>query len=237
MIMNIDTDLVKKYHNTHSKDSNIIKYACEYRVLATLRYFYPKEYENMEHSDSPDLQDKSNKMGIEVINAISSKDAEATSLFSKMKNSAPKQNQKLKNVIKKCDYTFSLIEDDKYSIGKTGTGDGEKIVFQESIRKKLNKLHLYKTKFAKVGLAILLPEPPTSFAEEHCIEWILEAIEDSKNTFDIFYVISHRFCITFDFQNNKNEKIKIDSEVNQKLRKIARMTAEGKLSLDDLEWQ
>ena len=43
--MNIDTDLVKKYHNTHSKDSNIIKYACEYRVLATLRYFYPKEYE------------------------------------------------------------------------------------------------------------------------------------------------------------------------------------------------
>ena len=45
----------------------------------------------MEHSDSPDLQDKSNKMGIEVINAISSKD-EATSLF-KMKNSAPKQNQ------------------------------------------------------------------------------------------------------------------------------------------------
>lgn len=58
-----------------------------------------------------------------------------------------------------------------------------------------------------MGLAILLPEIPTSYAENHLSEWITELLDESANLFDFVYVISHRFCLYYDMQAKKLKSV------------------------------
>lgn len=100
----------------------------------------------------------------------------------------------------------------------------------------MERLRLYRKTFKTMGLAILLPEIPTSYAEEHCLEWIIESLSEAQNRFDFIYVLSHRFCIYYDTHTEFSEKRKLQGEEYTKLSIIAKMTAEGKLSLSDAEW-
>ena len=88
-----------------------------------------------------------------------------------------------------------------------------------------------------MGLAILLPETPTSYAENHLSEWISEILDESANLFDFVYVISHRFCLYYDAQAKITEKSSITLDESWLLATIGRMTAEGELSITDIEWQ
>lgn len=110
------------------------------------------------------------------------------------------------------------------------------MVFQKSIRKKSEKLRQYGKKFKRIGLAILLPEIPTTYLEENCSEWISEVLTEGQNLFDFVYVISHRFCIYNDTHNNVFSKQSLTKEEYKLLSVIARMTAEGELTLSDSEW-
>lgn len=68
--MKIDTNKIKNKRFTTPIESELQKHSQEYRVLATLRYLYPNRFENMITSESPDLQDKENSIGIEVTAAV-----------------------------------------------------------------------------------------------------------------------------------------------------------------------
>lgn len=235
--MQINTDRVKNYKITSAIKPSLLKYSCEYRALATLRYLFPNKFETLKHADKPDLQDLINGVGIEVVNAVSEKDMEVNRLLSNMcdnKNISSEQINRLKKGIKACGYD---LNDERGLISKTGTGDGDKFVFQESIRKKINKLPIYISEFDKIGLAVVLSDIYSSCLEKECIELIDAEFIKANRSFDFVYVISNRFCCFYDTHKNKfiNKYIsKVDSE---SLRKIARMTAEGKLSLSDFEWQ
>lgn len=61
-------------------------------------------------------------------------------------------------------------------------------------------------------------------------------IYENEVSFDFVYILSNRFCILIDVENKGFTKREISSEVSLALYKIARMTAEGDLSLTDQEW-
>lgn len=235
--MKIDTDLLRQYKQHLPIDKNKQKHSQEYKALAILRYLYPQKYLTMAKGESPDLQDKDNGVGIEVVSAVRENDMKASRAFSDLHRTADENNIE-KNIerIKSSGYSITSIQEDKFAISATGTSEGEKIVLQNNVRKKLERLRLYRKTFKTMGLAILLPEIPTSYAEEHCMEWIIESLSEAQNRFDFIYVLSHRFCIYYDTHTEFSEKRKLQGEEYTKLSIIAKMTAEGKLSLSDAEW-
>lgn len=128
------------------------------------------------------------------------------------------------------------IKEDMVAISTSGTSDGEKFFFQESIRRKTEKLEQYHLNFNRMGLAILLPEIPTTYAENHFSEWISEVLDESVNSFDFVYVISHRFCIYYDIQTSTAVKHSLTQDESRFIATVARMTSEGELSMTDEEW-
>ena len=100
----------------------------------------------------------------------------------------------------------------------------------------MKKFPQYRIKFERTGLAILLPDIPTSYAENHFSEWISECQVEPENMYDFVYVISHRFCIYYDVHTNTTEKRSLKENESRSLATIGRMTAEGKLTLEDTEW-
>lgn len=234
--MKIDTNKIKNKRFTTPIESEPQKHSQEYRVLATLRYLYPNRFENMITSESPDLQDKENGIGIEVTVAVDWRDMRASREFANLQQKDV-NTEKYKKAIASSGYSIFPIKENRVAICTSGTSDGEKFFFQESIRKKIKYLQRYKTEFKKVGLAVILPEIPTSDAEVHFCEWIAEVFGKSSTVFDFVYVLSHRFCIFYDVQEEVVEKRTINETEAILLATIARMTAEGKLSLSDEEWR
>lgn len=128
------------------------------------------------------------------------------------------------------------MRDNGVSIIGNGTSDGEKRIFIERLQGKIKKLDQYRENFNVVGLAALMPETPTSDAEDHFRDWIGEVVGNSEKTFDLYYVISHRFCICYDARTGDTHKKLIDRDENYALQVIGKMTAEGKLQMSDAEW-
>ena len=100
---------------------------------------------------------------------------------------------------------------------------------------KTKKLEQYHANLEEIGLAIILPEIPTSCAETNLSEWLSDLSGESDNLFDFVFVISHRFCIYYDIQGNVTEKRSLTSDEDRWLVTIGRMTAEGELSFTDSE--
>ena len=234
--MKIYTDSVKNKIFSSSVKPSILKHLQEYRVLATLRYVYPEKFDAMTTGEAPDLQDSTNSTGIEVTAAVKEDDMKVSRAFSELNQGKPKDIAKRKKIIESSGYSFVPLKDEKVAISTSGTADGEKYFFQQSILRKTKKLQQYRTNFTRIGLAILLPEIPTSYAENHLSEWISEMFDESANLFDFVYVISHRFCLYYDTQAKSTEKHSLIQDESWLLATIGRMTAEGELSMTDEEW-
>lgn len=233
--MKINTDIVKTKRFNTAIEPCLLKHSQEYRVLATLQYLYPAKFDKMVTGESPDLQDCENSVGIEVTAAVNPNDMRASRAFSEMYQGEAKEIEKRKKAIESSGYSFVPLVDNKVVIATSGTADGEKHYFQESIRRKTKKLKQYHANFEKIGLAIILPEIPTSYVETNLSEWISDMAKESDNPFDFVYVISHRFCIYHDTQGKSMEKHSLTSDETYWLATIGRMTAEGELSFNKSE--
>ena len=152
-------------------------------MLVTLRYLYPSKFDTMITGEAPDLQDSASSTGIEVTAAVKEDDMKVSRAFSELNQGKPKDIEKRKNIIKSSGYFSVPLKDEKVAISTSGTADGEKRFFQESIRRKTKKIQQYRSNFKRMGLAILLPEIPTSYAENHLSEWITELFDESANLF------------------------------------------------------
>lgn len=234
--MNIDTDIVKNKTYSSAIEPSLLKHSQEYRVLATLRYLYQEKFNTMTTGEAPDLQDCVSGIGIEVTSAVKEETMKVLRVFSDLCQREPEEVSKLENIIKSSGYSFVSLKDKKVAISTSGTADGEKYFFQESIRRKTKRLQQYRENFKEIGLAIILPGIPTSHAEKHLMEWSFEFLDESSDSFDFVYVISHRFCVYCDVKENVSEKHLLTQDENQMLAKIGRMTAEGELSMTDKEW-
>lgn len=202
-----------------------------------MRYLYPSKFDTMITGEAPDLQDSASSTGIEVTAAVKEDDMKVSRAFSELNQGKPKDIEKRKNIIKSSGYFSVPLKDEKVAISTSGTADGEKRFFQESIQRKMKKIQQYRSNFKRMGLAILLPEIPTSYAENHLSEWITELFDESANLFDFVHVISHRFCLYYDTQAKITEKRSLTQDESLLLATIGRMTAEGELTMTDTEWQ
>lgn len=236
--MNIFTNKVKDkvFHGPIS--SELFKHSQEYRALATLRYCFPGQYETMSVSESPDLQDKENDVGIEVTVAVQGSDMQATDAFSKLRHTKDNaQQDKLTNLIRSCGFSIDSMPCGIPIISTAGTSEGEKYIFQKSLINKLGKLQDYKNSFNTVGLVMILKEIPTTEAENNLIEWIQEVNQEENDFYDFIYIISCRFCIYFENKTNYSLKRIITKAESELLQTIGRMTAEKELTLESQEWK
>ena len=158
--MKINTEIVQNKKFEAAIKPCLLKHSQEYRVLATLRYLYPAKFDKMVTGEAPDLQDCENGIGIEVTAAVSENDMRASRAFSELYQGEPKDIEKRKKIIESSGYTFVPLVDNKDIISTSGTADGEKYFFQESIRKKTKKLEQYHANYKETGLAIILSEIP-----------------------------------------------------------------------------
>ena len=234
--MNINTELLKNKKYNRAILHRLVKVSQEYRVLATLRYLFPGEYEQMERIEKPDLQDNINHFGIEVTSAVQKDDMKANRAFAEIdKNSSDSQ----RNAVKKIAESGYDINNTNgiMSISRSGTEDSEKVCLRNAIVNKCPKYHIYKKDFKTIGLAVLLPEIPSTYAENNISNWIKELYSEIDIPFDFIYVISCRFCIVYDIKSNLADKKDLNNTDSQLLSTIGRMTAEGELTLNSIEWK
>ena len=235
--MNLNTDLVNHKAFELPICSKIQNLSQEYRVLATLRFLYPGKYDSMIKAEAPDLQDVNNGVGIEVTVAVREKDMEASRALLELCQHESVSKKDSKGIIEKCGYSLVQMNDSGFMISTLGTSGGEYAVFRRNMINKSKKLPRYRSLFNNVGLAILLQEIPTTFAENNIPKWISKLNGTETEKYDFIYVISHRFCIYFDALANITEKKPLTQNETRLLSTIGRMTAEGELSLDSIEWR
>ena len=233
--MYLETERVRNKRYTGAVASRLQKHSQEYFVLAALRYFYPQKFDGLVLDESPDLQDCSNSIGIEVTIAVSQKEMKASREFSKLKRMTSAEERR--RIIEKIGAIGHSVK--KTPIGNVLSSSGsssisEKQNFQVAVSKKLKKLDSYRKSCDKVGLAIYLVEIPSSEVENECIDWLNEICK--KETFDFYIVLSHRFFLFYE-PGEELIELKICSYQRQCLSTIARMTAEKEISLSDIEWQ
>lgn len=233
--MYLETERVRNKSYTEAIDSRFQKHSQEYFVLAALRYFYPQKFDGVVLKDSPDLQDRTNRIGVEVTIAVSQKEMKASREFSKLKRMTSSDERR--RIIEKIGAIGHSVK--KTPIGNVLSSSGssslsEKQNFQEAVSKKLKKLDSYRKSFNKVGLAIYFVEIPSSEVEKECIDWLNEICK--KETYDFYIVLSHRFFLFYE-PGEELIELKICSCQRQYLSTIARMTAEKEISLSDIEWQ
>lgn len=238
--MNINTEFInknfpelKKCFSKSIKPEDL-KTSYEYRVLALLRYLFPIQFNTMIKGETPDFQDLVNSVGIEVVSAVNEKDMKARRALSDFYEGKNKENQIKK--IEATGYKYQSYGEYGDRISRFGTSEGEKRTFQSKVEKKVHKIKEYRSTTNTIGLAVFLPDNPTSTAEENFTRWALESFEKFEDVFDFVYIISPRFCICYDFKKKINEKYLFGKNEYSKLCFISRLTAENKLSLTDEEW-
>lgn len=205
----------------------------EYRALATLKLFFPEKFYQWYKSDGPDLQECGGNVGAEVTCAVDEDDMKASKEFIRYRNNDGEKRNKAETRILKTSSKLETYENGLIALVRSGELDEEEI-YKAAIRKKLVKSCSYKAKVKILYLAVILPEIPSTYAEEMLAVWTRETLSNSE--YQEIYVISERFCIRIDLVTGDDIVINIDKNQNEALRKIARMTAEGEIDLDSEEW-
>lgn len=234
--MRLDTERIiedGKYPNT---DSQIIKYSQEYCVLAALRYFFPSEFADVEHSDHPDLL--GDDYCIEVVSVIDGHERSVEILFDEYKN-ARQEGQDTNQIEGKLDKKYSIDT----SLGSPilqypiSTVEKEKILVQRAIEKKIRFIPEYRTKYSHVDLAVFLTEIPSSECLERLLEWAQSSFSGVKERYEKIFFISSRNLTVVDADDwNIKDSFEIPQETWKALRKIGKLTAEGIIKLTDVEW-
>lgn len=234
--MRLDTERIiedRKYPNT---DSQIIKYSQEYCVLAALRYFFPDEFANVNHSDHPDL--KCDDYGIEVVSVVDGHERSVEKLFDEYKK-AWLAGQDTNQMAKKMDNKYSIDTSFerprlKYPIS---TADKERILVQRAIEKKIKFIAEYKAEYSHVDLAVFFTEIPTSECLERLLEWTQSSLAVVEERYGRIFFISSRNLTVIETDNwVTRSSIDILPETWKALRKIGKLTAEGVIKLTDAEW-
>lgn len=130
----------------------------EFLALEILQYCYGDFYKKFNVYDSPDLCDKERVVGIEVTEAVTIEEAQIKSEFVKYR---------LENDNSKKERRRQIIENNGGRVEKFGlsypvkNSESEIVTFQNAIRKKMEKLSLYRSRgFKTLGLFIFYDEPP-----------------------------------------------------------------------------
>lgn len=223
--MNFTSRVINKWYTVPLK-SELMKKSMEYKALGVLKYCFGETYHSLKAADRPDLQMQ--KVGIEVTEAIDFKEAQALGEFTKMRVQGTDGTREINgHTIDKNSITWlpKQMEDEQECIIK-------------AFEKKLKKIPSYRREgFDKVGLFIIYGEPLFPATPTHCFEWLKNTQENSCDTFDFAYLLAAETLGVFDFVANYSDWLSIERNDMDSIKKLARMTAEGEISEEDVEWQ
>ncbi len=229
--MKLQTKRIEEYKPTKPTNSHCISASQEYRVLATLKTFFPRKFKLAYKSERPDI--KTDSLGVEVTLICNPKEKEIESIF----GNAKKRAEKLKEKTRK--EGLYIIEEAGIPILRKGGGfDSEnyKKYVEKAIQLKLQKSNEYVDEFgSNLELVILQEDLIPSEVEKNVAKWMLE-IAGKNCIFKKIYYICSNYIIRADTANEHIWKRKITAEQNMAFKIIGRMTAEGNLDMDSPEW-
>lgn len=176
-----------------------------------LEYCFPQKYCDLLIEDKPDLYDKANDIGIEVTMATSHDLQEARSLWSKMPNKNPAQQEKDKERMHQLHYDYQgrvqswgVTEYDK------GADSNVFSVVYEAIESKLKKLN-QKDLYKECQSYALFVESELTMEKE----WLEVFVQKIKNISDGYskkystvYFVAQNSIVEIDIVGNKCSEIK-----------------------------
>lgn len=190
-------------------------------ALGILQYCYKEKYDGFEVHDAPDISDGNKLIGIEVTEAVSDEQAQIQGEFVKYRlESRTEEKERRKRI----------IEENGASVNQLGltypvkNGDDEKQIFQNAIRKKMEKLEAYRTQgYQKVGLFVFYDEPPIPVKLEELKDYFDEAMNGYNDKYDIIYFVHSFGLIEYDVLTDEVQVIPIERSIYNKLRYDARV--------------
>lgn len=193
-------------------------------ALGILQYCYKEKYDGFEVHDAPDISDGNKLIGIEVTEAVSDEQAQIEGEFVKYRlESRTEEKERRKRI----------IEENGASVNQLGltypvkNGDDEKQIFQNAIRKKMEKLEAYRTQgYQKVGLFVFYDEPPIPVKLEELKDYFDEAMNGYNDKYDIIYFVHSFGLIEYDILTDEVQVIPIERSIYNKLRYDARVKIE-----------
>lgn len=154
----------------------------EHLALRILKYCFKDTYNSLCILDKPDLQMIDKSLGIEVTEAVSKVEAQIDGEFGKYQFEVDSSvRERRRNIIElnggKLDELGLLYP--------VKNGCIEKIIFQEALRNKFDKLTSYLNEgFTKMGLFIYYDEPPIPFKIKDLKDWFDEVISEYSVGYD-----------------------------------------------------
>ena len=194
-------------------------------ALGILQYCYKEKYDGFEVHDAPDISDGNKLIGIEVTEAVSDEQAQIKGEFVKYRlESRTEEKERRKRI----------IEENGAIVNQLGltypvkNGDDEKQIFQNAIRKKMEKLESYRTQgYQKVGLFVFYDEPPIPVKLEELKDYFDEAMNGYNDKYDIIYFVHSFGLIEYDILTDEVQVIPIERSIYNKLRYDARVKTEN----------
>lgn len=237
----VRTDRVNDKNFTTYMDTKLYTAKIEYEAIAFIKYIFGERFGILFRSDAPDIQDKNGVWGIEVVKVVTESDGRLEGESTQYLRATEEANLLVQNKYAK------KIERDGGNIVNFGvmfslqSDAKEKYIFQEAIKRKLEKLPKYKEKGYKHMGIYMLYECPISFGNANeRKEWLDAVQSEHKEKYDIAIVlyqddISWRISL-YDFSTDEIIDKKLDNGIVNYIGKLGRMTAEGEVKEDDPEW-
>ena len=185
---------VLKFESNKITDPSLWKYSDEYKVMATLMYYYPNKYWELLHADKPDLQ-LEKEIGIEVTQCL--EDSYNKSI-GEWTNYRLGKNGK---TYERCEKIISQQGGHLFEFGITHRVSDEHTQMEpikERMDKKYKKLKEYRSLFKECSLAIVLEEPVPPVLEK-AIEYFCKKQEESEVKFDSLIIVTNREIVIYDY--------------------------------------
>lgn len=235
--MNLKTERLEEIeYFDEPKDKEIRKHYQEFYVLGFLRIIDNEKYNNVVLKDRPDLQGDS--IGIEVTLIDSERDRQNQGEFEKY---IEKPNEASKTIIKNNGAEIKEYNFNNHIIRSLHSGggwnhDNDKKIIETAIVKKIKKASKFEGMFNELDLALFRTELTVSVWKKDIVKWIKEIVQSNPNKFKYIFVLYSSSCLVFDAAGNLLEKKDISIFDCRKLHILAGETAEGRISLNDVEW-
>lgn len=200
----------------------------EYMSLESLKCCFDNKYNDFFVADSPDIQNKSGIVGVEVTEAISREEAQINGEFVKYH---------IKGDRKRKERSKAIIEanggrlDEICLTYPIKNIQNEKSIFQDAIRKKMRKLESYRKKgFQTIELLIYYDELPIPFGLEDIKLWFDEVLNDYEDKYNSIYLLHPYRIINYDIMCNDIQTTIIEREKYELLKDNVRVLLEEKYS-------
>ncbi len=239
--MNYKTDRVKKYtsceqipnKNKMREKSNV------YRVLAVLRYVLPEKFNDAFVSEKPDIWGSG--FGVEVTMAANSNEMRINSNYKKFSLQEIKEinedcRTSSKITIKKIPVVNREIRMIESGGGVNENSNSLKDLINHSLNIKSKKLEKdYSNNInGPIDLAIIIPDSIVTIQKNSIVNYVL--FNRNCNKFRTIYVLYTYYLFIIDTVSQTYQCIPFEKDDMNGLRTIARMTAEGIISVNDEEW-